>query len=210
MSEQLVLTVDARVTRGARASRRMRAKSLVPGVYYNAKGENVPFVVEYNSLRKIYNKVGLSQVFQVDIRANGQSSTQPAIIRDIQHHPVKGLITHVDFFGVDLTKKIHVYIPVEVTGKAKGLILGGLLQVFREELEVVGLPLAIPEKVVIDVSHLGINHSVHVQDLTLPSGVTCVFDDNFAVVGVVSPAVEKEPGEEEEEAALAESSESEA
>lgn len=75
-----------------------------------------------------------------------------------------------------------------------------MLEIFRDELEVIGLPMSIPEKIVIDVTALEINHNVHVQDLKLPDNVEFVFDDNFAVVGVVSPSAgdsETEEGEAE-------------
>lgn len=196
MSNQSLLGVDARFEKGTGNSRRLRAKAMVPGIYYNAQGDNIPFSVERNPLQKLYAKVGLSQVFQLEIRGQDQPRQQPAIIRDVQHHPVKGTISHVDFYGVDLTKKINVYISVEVTGKAKGIILGGVLEIFREELEVVGLPLAIPEKIVVDVTHLDINHNVHIHDLALPPDVEFVYDDNFAVVGVVTPAAEAQLSEE--------------
>ncbi|HDQ39853.1 MAG TPA: 50S ribosomal protein L25/general stress protein Ctc [Desulfonatronum sp.] len=197
MSDQSRLNVDVRSEKGSGNSRRLRKKSLVPGVYYNAKGENIPFSVESTPLQKLYAKAGHSQVFQLEIREQDQSREQPAIIRDVQFHPVKGIISHVDFYGVDLARKINVYIPVEVVGKAKGTVVGGVLEIFRDELEVVGLPLAIPEKIVIDVTHLDLNHNLHIQDLSLPEDVEFVFDDNFAVVGVISPAVEAQPEEEE-------------
>ncbi len=198
MSDQSLLGVDVRSEKGSGHSRRLRHNSMVPGVYYNAKGENIPFTVEHTPLRKLYAKAGHSQVFQLEIREQGQTRQQPAIIRDVQFHPVKGTISHVDFYGVDLTKKINVYVPVEVTGKAKGIVLGGVLEIFRDELEVVGLPLAIPEKIVIDVTHLDINNNIHIQDLSVPSGVELVFEVNFAVLGVVAPAAEEQPAEEEE------------
>jgi large subunit ribosomal protein L25 len=198
MSDQSLLGVDVRSEKGSGHSRRLRQNSMVPGVYYNAKGENIPFTVEYTPLQKLYAKAGHSQVFQLEIREQGQSRQQPAIIRDVQFHPVMGTISHVDFYGVDLTKKINVYVPVEVTGKAKGIVLGGILEIFRDELEVVGLPLAIPEKIVIDVTHLDINNNIHIQDLSVPPGVELVFEENFAVLGVVTPAAEEQPAEEEE------------
>jgi large subunit ribosomal protein L25 len=197
MSNQTSLGVEVRSATGTGHCRRLRDKAFVPGVYYNAEGTNILFSAEMIPLQKLYNKVGLSQVFQLEIRGE-ETTHQPAIIRDIQHHPVKGIITHVDFFGVDLNKKINVYIPVEVTGKPKGLILGGILEVFRDELEVVGLPMSIPEKIVIDVTALEINHNMHIQDLSLPLGVEFVFEDNFAVVGVVSPSIEEKAPEEVE------------
>ncbi|GAB6059186.1 50S ribosomal protein L25/general stress protein Ctc [Desulfonatronum parangueonense] len=203
MSSQSTLSVAVRSETGSGPCRRLRDKSAVPGVFYNAQGVNLLFAAERTPLQKLFNKVGLSQVFELEIRENGQTQQQPAIIRDIQFHPVKGTISHVDFFGVDLTKKITVYIPVEVTGKAKGIILGGVLQVFRDELEVVGLPMSIPEKIVIDVTTLEINQNIHIQDLKLPEGVEFIFDDNFAVVGVTSPST-SEAGAEGGEAEKAE------
>lgn len=188
MSTQSTLSVNVRTETGTGQCRRMRGKALVPGIFYNAQGANVLFSAERTPLQKLYNKVGRSQVFQLEITQDGEIQQHPAIIRDIQYHPVKGSVAHVDFFGVDLTKKINVYIPVEVTGKPKGVVLGGILEVFRDELEVIGLPMSIPEKIVIDVSALEINHNVHVQDLRLPDSVEFVYEDNFAVVGVVSPS----------------------
>jgi large subunit ribosomal protein L25 len=197
MSDQHILGVDIRSEKGTASSKRLRAASFVPGVYYNAEGENITFSVAQTPLQKLFSKVGLSQVFQLEILEQGQTRRQPAIIRDVQYHPVKGTLSHVDFYGVDLTKKIHVSIPVEVRGKAKGTVFGGVLEIFRDELEVFGLPLAIPEKIVIDVTHLDINNNVHIQDLTPPPDVEFIFEDNFAVVGVSSPSSDSEPSREE-------------
>ena len=200
MSNQATLCVDVRTETGTGQCRRLRNKASVPGIFYNAQGANVLFSAERTPLQKLFNRVGLSQVFQLEIKQDNENQQHPAIIRDIQFHPVKGSVTHVDFFGVDLTKKINVYIPVEVTGKSKGVVLGGLLEIFRDELEVSGLPMSIPEKIVIDITALEINHNVHVQDLKLPDNVEFVFEDNFAVVGIVSPAAadsESEDGKTE-------------
>ncbi len=199
MSNQSTLSVDVRSETGTGQCRRLRHKASIPGIFYNAQGTNVLFSAERTPLQKLFKKVGLSQVFQLEIKQDGEALQHPAIIRDIQFHPVKGSITHVDFFGVDLTKKINVYIPVEVTGKPKGVVLGGMLEIFRDELEVVGLPMSIPEKIVIDVTALEINHNVHVQDLKLPDNVEFVFEDNFAVVGVVSPSGDSDAEEGEAE-----------
>lgn len=198
MSSQSTLSVEVRSETGTGPCRRLRDKAFVPGIFYNAKGANILFSAERTPLQKLYGKVGLSQVFQLEIKQDGQVQQHPAIIRDIQHHPVKGFVTHVDFYGVDLTKKINVYIPVEVVGKPKGVVLGGVLEIFRDELEVIGLPMSIPEKIVIDVTSLEVNHNIHVQDLKLPEIVEFVFEDNFAVVGVASLASEDAESEEDE------------
>ena len=80
---------------------------------------------------------------------------------------------------------------VVMEGKAKGLILGGLLEVFRDSLEVICKPLDVPEKIVIDVTDLDIGVNLHVADVKLPAGVRAVFDDNYAVVGVVAQEAEE-------------------
>jgi large subunit ribosomal protein L25 len=79
-----------------------------------------------------------------------------------------------------------------VTGKAKGVVLGGKLEIFRDTLEVECLPLAIPDNVVIDVTALDVNENVSVADVVLSEGVKAVYDDNFAVVGVVYETEEEE------------------
>ena len=97
---------------------------------------------------------------------------------------------------MDLTKEIRVHIPVEVVGKAVGMVKGGALEVYRETLEVSCLPLAIPDKVVVDITPLDLNQHIKVADITLPESVKAVYEDNFAILGVLLPSAEEEAPEE--------------
>jgi large subunit ribosomal protein L25 len=107
---------------------------------------------------------------------------------------------HVDFLGIDLKKKLQVQVPIEVVGEAPGVEEGGVLAVYRDFVEVECLPTVIPERITIDVSELGINDTVHVQDVPMPEGVVAVnFDENFAILGVNMPTEEPEEVEPEEE-----------
>lgn len=196
MKETQSLAVKTRAGIGKGANRKLRADDLVPGVYYDAKGVNIPVMVEHLPLQKLYSKTASSHVFDLKIESDTGTETKPALIWKLEHHPTKPRITHVDFYGVDLTKAIRVHIPVEVTGKAKGQIKGGTLEIHRETVEVTSLPLAIPDKVVIDITNLDINESVQVADLVLPEGVKAVYDDNFAILGIMVPETEAGPGEE--------------
>ena len=192
MKETLSLAVKTRAGRGKGANRKLRATEMVPGVYYDATGVNIPVMVEHMPLRKLFSKASSSHVFQLQIESESGQETKPSLIWQLQYHPTKDLITHVDFYGVDLTKEISVHIPVEVEGKAAGIVKGGVLEVYRDTLEVTCLPLAIPDKVIIDVTALDLNEHIKVEDIKLPEGVKAVFEDNFAVVGVVVPSAEEE------------------
>lgn len=183
MAELQTLKVQARTGLGKEANRKLRQQSLVPGVYYNAKGENIALQVQNLPLSKLFHKIGTSRVF--DLVIGEEASARPALIWKLQHDPVKTTITHVDFLGVDLDKDIKVHVPVEVTGKAKGLIKGGRLEIFRETVEVLCKPLSIPDAIVVDVTDLDINESYLISELPAVEGVKFVYDDNFAVVGVV-------------------------
>lgn len=197
MREMQSLSVKARAGLGKGANRKLRAKDMVPGIYYDSTGINIPVMVEHLPLQKLYAKTSSAHVFHLHIEGEDGKETKPSLVWQVQNHPTKSRITHVDFYGVDLDKPIHVHIPVEVTGKAKGQVLGGVLDLHRDSIEVSSLPLAIPDKVVIDITDLDINESVQVADLQLPEGVQAVYEDNYAVLSIVIPEAEPEPSTEE-------------
>jgi large subunit ribosomal protein L25 len=195
MKERISLAVSLRQAKGKGQNRRLRTKDLVPGIYYDATGGNIMIQAEDLPLSRAFHKVGSSHVLDLVIDMGGATETKPALIRQIQRHPLRSKITHVDFYGVDLTKETRVHVPVVITGKAKGLVMGGLLEVFRDSIEVACLPLDIPENVTIDVSDLDIGDNISIEELVMPQGVRAVFEDHFAVVGVVAPEAEAAPAE---------------
>ena len=195
MKEQLSLTVQNRSARGKGPNRRLRNEKMVPGIYYDDKGVNIPVMVEDIPFRKVYQKTGSSRVFNLVIDNNGTPESHPSLIWAVQLHPFKNQVDHVDFYGVDPNKLVHVDVKVEVIGKAKGVVVGGKLEIHREALEVVCLPAAIPDKIVLDVTELALNQHINVKDIVLPEGVRAVYDQNFAVVGVVAPTAEAEAEE---------------
>lgn len=178
------LEVKTRTEFGKGAARRLRNEELVPGVYYDASGVNIPVTVAELPMRKLYEKAGSTHVFNLVVDNNGATETKPALVWRIEHHPYKTKLVHVDFYGVDLTKEIKVSVRVEIIGKAVGVVKGGKLELYREHVEIICLPLAIPDKVVIDVTPLDINQHVNIKNLVLPEGVKAVFDNNYSVVGV--------------------------
>ena len=200
MANDLVLSVERRAQIGKGKLRQVRNAGYIPGVYYDGKGLNIPVMVKEVPLEKAYSQVGGSRFFTLKIDGD-ESVERPAFIWRLDHHPFKNKVVHVDFYGVDLDKPIRVHVDVVLTGKAKGVAIdGGLLQLFRDKIEVECLPRDIPENITLDVSDLGMNDTVHISSVALPQGVKAVHhDDDFAVVGVVP----QEAGDEEEGAAEA-------
>lgn len=186
--------VTERGERGKGPSRRLRVAGKVPGIYYDQKGANIMIQVDRLPLEKAWLRFGSSRVVNLEIdRTDGAAETCPALIWRIKNEPVKGSPIHVDFFGVDLDKEIRVSVPFEVSGTAKGVKDGGILQMFRESIEVHCKPLDIPEAIVIDVTALDINENIAIDKVVFPEGVTPYYDQAdgaFAVVGVSAPMSE--------------------
>ena len=212
MAELLKLNVQERTELGKGPNRRLRATGMVPGIYYDAKGANIPVKVKMVPLQKAYAAVGNAQVFELVLERDGKTETMPALLWRVRNEPVKGVPEHVDFFGVDLTKEIKVAVHFEITGSSQGVKLGGVLEQYRESIEVICKPMDIPESIVIDITEMDIMDSVHIEDVVFPEGVTPVFDENYAVLSVTAKQeeAEEEEGEEGEVAAEEVTEESEA
>jgi large subunit ribosomal protein L25 len=201
MAIEKSLQVRKRGGLGKGANRRLRAESLVPGVFYNGNGDNIAVQVPVLPMEKLFAAVGKNTVFNLEIDEDGKKTQYPALIWDAQRHPYKRAFLHVDFYGVDLDREVVVRVPIEFTGTAKGVKLGGVLESYRESVRLSGKPLEMPKKISLDVSGLDINSAVHVADLDLPGGVRAVYSANYCIVAVHMPGSEEE--EKTEEAATA-------
>lgn len=210
--EQLDLKTVVRQTTGNGPARRLRQDGKVPAVVYGANTESISLTVDIAELERIM-KVGstASLLFNLIVE-NGDTQTKKAMIKEIQRDPVSRKILHVDFYEVDMNKKILVPVPVVATGKSEGVELGGMLQIIRRELDVLCLPDRIPQSIEVDITDLDIGGSVHVDEIQLGEEIEVPFDVNFTVLTVVAPvveAVEEEEGEEAEEEGEADETETE-
>ena len=203
MSIDMTLNVQKREQHGKGTGARLRAQDIIPGVYYTASGENISVQAPNLPLEKLFEKVGHTTVFNLEIDDNGKKSTHPVLIWEVQRHPYKRRFTHVDFYGVDLEKEIKVEVPLEIVGTSKGVKLGGVLETYREEIRLAAKPLDMPKKITIDVTDMDINSTIMVADLKLPENVRAVFDQNFAVVSVLMAGKDDAEAQGEGEAAAA-------
>ena len=193
------LKTNIRTTTGNGPARRIRMTGQIPAVLYGPKTEPVLLSVNKSDLELVFKKGGIGQVIlNLVIQQNGETTTRPAMIKELQTHPVSRNFIHIDFYEIKMDQKITAKIPVVTKGMAKGVELGGMLQIIRRELEVECLPLAVPESIEIDISDLDIGDSIHVGDIRVEGEIEFLEDDNYTVVTVLSPKLEEEPEEEEE------------
>jgi len=171
------LSGSLRANVGKKDSKALRNEGKVPCVLYGL-GEQTHFAVSKIAMEKI---VFSPDVYQVNLDIEGKQAK--AIIRELQQHPTKGTVQHVDFLQLDDAKEVRVKLPVRLKGSSKGVMAGGkLMQVFRS-LNCVGLPTAIPDEIMLDISPLRIGHSIRVSAIEI-EGVKFLDPANAVVVYV--------------------------
>jgi large subunit ribosomal protein L25 len=201
--ELLELTVNVRKSTGKGISRTLRKQGLIPGVLYGPKSETIPISVEKLDIEKLFKHSGSNQApLNLTIK-NGESIKKTAMVKDLQLHPVSRRFLHIDLYEVAMDKKIQVRVPVVLTGIAQGTEAGGTIQLIRREIDVLCLPLDIPEFITIDVSGMQIGDSIHIEEIPVSGNIEILADTNFTVVtvsgGMADELAETEEGEEEGE-----------
>jgi large subunit ribosomal protein L25 len=184
----------------------LRRDGKIPAVFYGPKTETVSLGI---GKREFVTRVaGLEGSHLIRFQsASPLLANKVALVKEMQFHPVTEDVVHVDFYEVDLAEKILVKVPLHFVGKAEGVVRGGILQPVVREIEVECLPMEIPEYVNVEVTSLDIGHSLHVEDVVMPSGVVALYETNFTLVTVVPPTVEEAAPAAEAPAAAAEGAE---
>ena len=204
-SDRATLTVTAREQFGSRASRRLRRDGLVPGVVYGHGGEARAFQVPERELRVLLGEGHTLLDLKID-----ETDAVPVVIKDQQHHPLRGDVVHLDCLEVRLDEKIESEVSIELDGteQAPGVREGGVLEHVGREVTVEALPTDIPERITADVSEMQINDTLTLASLTPPHGVEFVLGEDVSpeeitIATLSPPRVEEEPEPElEEEAEL--------
>jgi large subunit ribosomal protein L25 len=196
--EQIDLKAQVRKKTGKGPARALRRDGRIPAILYGQKADSIMLSIDFKEFENIVKKVNIGSVLLNLQIQNGKTITRPAMIKELQTNPVTGAFLHVDFYEIDMQRKITVSVPVVTRGKCAGVEEGGLLQIVRRELELLCLPTAIPEAIEVDITDLTIGDSVHVQEIALPGDVELTEETDFTVITVLAPKVEEEPVEEEE------------
>ncbi len=207
MGVEYVLNAEARSDMGKGASRRLRREGKVPGIIYGSDKEPQAISLTHHELaNQAKNETFYSHI--LTIKLNGKDES--AIIKDMQRHPAKPMITHVDFQRVNANEKIRVHVPLHFINEAKapGVKAGGLATHSLIEVEVSCLPKHLPEFIEVDLGDLELNGIIHLSNLKLAEGVELVellhgAAHDQAVVSIHLPRAAKEAEETAEEAAPA-------
>lgn len=191
--KQLELNATIRKTKGNGPARSLRREGRFPAVLYGPGTQPVMLSVNVRDFEHVVQKGNIRRtIFSLSIQ-NGSTVTKPAVIKELQTHPVSGQFLHVDFYEIDMNRKLRVMVPVVPKGKTKGEEFGGMLQIIEREIAVFCLPQEIPDSLEIDVSELGVGDALHVKDIALPGGVELPPGENYTVVTVISPKAEAAP-----------------
>jgi large subunit ribosomal protein L25 len=185
MSQTVLVAKSGRPT-GSAASRRLRTEGHVPAVLYGHGLEPVSISVERRDLRlALSGAAGVNTV--LDLQVDGTS--HPAIVKELQRHPIKRTVSHIDFVRISMTEQITVSVPLRIEGEAKAVIAaGGLVDAAVDTIEVITTPNLIPDEFVIDISELQVGDVIHLKSVPMPKGVVPTGDPELTVVAVLHTA----------------------
>jgi len=182
MSE-LLLSAQTGRKEGTRPSRRLRREGRVPAVVYGLESDPVAVSVEWTDLRKaLTTDAGLNALITLDI--NGEEHL--SVIKDLQRHPVRRDVIHVDFLRVRADQEIEVDVPITLVGEALEVTRAdGMVDQTIYSLTILVKPTEVPDGIEVDISYLELGGSIKVSDLPLPAGVTTMIDPDEAVASAV-------------------------
>lgn len=188
MANIIDVSANLRTATGTGAVNRLRKSGAIPAVVYGRGRDSLNVQVDSRSFTKIINHSASDNIL---VNLQIDSGTQLALVQEVQHDHIKGGIIHVDFHAVNESEDIHAAVPVELVGEAAGLKFGGLLELLVHALEVHCLPKDLPEKITVDVAHLNVGDSVHINEITLPAGVSTRLEGSIIVAHIAAPKVEE-------------------
>ena len=192
MAKQVKLSARPRADVGRNSVKHLRARGVIPAVIYGHKDQPSNLEINQREIAALLSHaVGENILVELEITGG---ATKLSLIQEVQHHPVRRDILHVDFLEVAMDEVLHTEVPVEPFGEADGVKnYGGLLEQSLRSLAIECLPKDLPEIIRVDVSALGLNQSLHIRDLVLPEGVKATADADLTVFIVAEPKVEVEP-----------------
>lgn len=182
MSQTKLVATTGRPT-GSAAARRLRAEGHIPGVLYGRGMTPISVTVERRDLRlALSGPSGANTVLALEV----DGKNYPAVVKELQRHPIKRTVSHIDFLQVNLNEEITVSVPVRLEGEAKAVLgAGGLVDPAVDAIEVVCTPNNMPSDFVIDITDLQVDSVIRLADVPMPAGVTPTGDPEMPVVTVL-------------------------
>lgn len=198
---ELTLKAETGRPTGTRPARRMRDEGKVPGTVYGLSQDPISVAVDWIELRKVLTTdAGLNALIQLDI--DGQ--TDLTIVKDLQRHPIRRNVLHVDFLRIDADVDVEVEVPIVLTGHSEAVERrGGMVEQYLHTLTIKAKPGSIPTQLEVEISHVDVGTVVTVAEIALPDGVTTSVegDDPIAAGTATRATLEAERTDEEGEGA---------
>jgi large subunit ribosomal protein L25 len=203
MAEKATLKAALRTETGKGAMRRLRREGRIPGVVYGRGEENRPLSLDAAEFEALIKHHSLDTTL-IDLSIEGvgnKGATVRTLVAEVQSHPYKPQVLHVDFQQIHAGERVTVQVPIRMLGTPEGVRAGGVLQHILHDIELECTVEEIPEEFNVDVSGLDIGDSIHVSDLVVPEDVELLIDMNRTVCTVAAPTVLEVSEEEAEEVA---------
>jgi len=206
MTNQVALNATTNRLQGSRENRRLRRTGQLPGVVYGLGGDAQSVAVNYREARSaLTTDAGLNAILNLDV----DGDQQLCIVKEVQRHPVRDEVIHVDFLRVDPNVEVEVDVPIVLAGEAKEVANeDGMIDQALFSISVFAKPMAIPNELEVDISAMAVGDSIRVGDVDLPEGVRAATDPDEAVaVAVVTRSTIEAMAAEEAAEAAAEAAE---
>jgi large subunit ribosomal protein L25 len=192
MATEAKLAAERRQHTGKGVARKLRQNGKLPAVLYGAGEDALPLVLNAHEAGLLFHAISVENTL-IQLSVDGEPPVV-TLVREIQAHPYRPEILHVDFLRVEKGVELEVTVPLLLVGNPVGVKdQGGVLEHVLHEVVVLCIPSAIPESLTVDVSGLSIGDSIHTHALTLPEGVRLKLEESHTIAAVQAPRVEEDP-----------------
>jgi large subunit ribosomal protein L25 len=198
MTVKAALAAEKRDGTGKSVTRKMRAAGKIPAVVYGADQESMPITLDSHDTLQLFQSISVDNTI-ISVAVEGVDEPLETLVREIQVHPLRQQILHVDFLAIQSGVAIELEIPVNFQGTPTGVRDGGgILDVILHDLRVRCIPSMIPEEIIVDITSIEVGQSLHAEEISMPEGVEIVTEGIRTVCSVALPKVVVADEEEED------------
>ena len=182
MSTTLVATTGRNT--GSAASRRLRREEKIPAVIYGQGMTPVSVIIDRRDLRlALSGAAGTNTILEIAVDGN----VYPAVVKEMQRHPVRRTVAHVDFLRINMSEELTIAVPVRLVGEAKAVVAeGGLVDPSEDTIDIVTTPANMPSEITIDISEMQPGDVIRLGAVTLPKGTRALGDPDLPIVTAIA------------------------
>ncbi|MEI8391649.1 MAG: 50S ribosomal protein L25 [Actinomycetes bacterium] len=169
---------------GSAASRRLRREEKIPAVIYGQGMTPVSVIIDRRDLRlALSGAAGTNTILEIAVDGN----VYPAVVKEMQRHPVRRTVAHVDFLRINMSEELTIAVPVRLVGEAKAVVAeGGLVDPSEDTIDIVTTPANMPSEITIDISEMQPGDVIRLGAITLPKGTRALGDPDLPIVTAIS------------------------